>query len=120
MLERRRIVQRMSLRTRSIPTTKVTVLHPRIPVLCRSNRCGFLWFDQRNLLRPGPAFQLLFPRHGLVHLVERCPIQKPFHIVTVGETLSFDGILCSNTLLCKLPVKPMYRVPVRLPIMYTE
>ena len=47
-------------------------------------------FDQRDFLRPPPAFELLFTVDRFLNVIERLPIQQTLDLIFVRE--SFDAV----------------------------
>src|ERR1700693_6136219 len=58
-----------------------------VPLISQVQPMRIQRFDQRNLLRPTPPFQLLLPPNSLVDVVIRLPIDQPFRAVAGSEAL---------------------------------
>jgi len=97
----------------SLPSRR---LHPRIPLRRQIDPLRIAAFEQRDFLGTRPTFQLLLPSQSLVHIVVRFPIQQANHLVPCSESLVVMKLVLEHALV-RLPLMPVYRVPVRLPMM---
>lgn len=90
-----RRAERVSLRSRSIPTIGT---HPRVPLSSEINPMRIPWHDERDLLRPAPAFELRLPRKSLVDIIVRLPVQQSSDLVHSSEALEMVELVLENTL----------------------
>jgi len=75
---------RIRLRSRRTPTLTGTC-HPGKPSLRQIKPVRVERLDQRNLLRPPPALELLFAVDRLLNFVERFPVQQALYLILVRE-----------------------------------
>ena len=71
--------------------------HLRAPVLRQISPMRIHRFDQRNLLRPSPALQLLLTVDRPHDFVEAFPVDKSIYFVSCGEPLDLSFFVLHHT-----------------------
>src|SRR5712691_9890332 len=70
--------------------------HPPAPLLCQILPARIHLFNQRDLLRPPPPFQLFLAPEGFVDVVIFFVVHQPSAAVLLGKALEFSGFMLAD------------------------